>query len=135
MATQTQKDYFGAVGRRKTSIARVRIMKGNGQLTINGKPAAEYFNTMIMQKLLARPFEASKTTGQFTGTIKVLGGGKESQLGAVIHGIARALTKADPTLRTLVKKEGFLTRDPRAKERRKFGLAQSARAKKQSPKR
>lgn len=130
-----QNTYISSVGRRKEAVARVRLLKGNGQIIINGKPASEYFNSLLMQKLLVKPFDVSKTSGQFTGTVKVAGGGKESQLDAVILGIARALVKADATLRPSLKKEGYMTRDPRVKERRKFGLAQKARAKKQSPKR
>lgn len=123
------------VGRRKEAIARVRINSGQGQITINGKPIAEYFLGQVFQKLYTRPLELTKTLGKYSFSIKVEGGGKVAQLGAVIHGIARALAKSDPTLRVVLKREGLLTRDARVKERRKYGLAQKARAKKQSPKR
>lgn len=123
------------VGRRKEAVARVRLMEGNGQITVNGKPITEYFLGEIFQKLYNRPLELTKTIGKYSISVKLEGGGKISQLGAVIHGIARAIAKAEPTLRVVLKKEGFLTRDARSKERRKYGHAQKARAKKQSPKR
>ncbi|EKD85214.1 MAG: hypothetical protein ACD_38C00069G0016 [uncultured bacterium] len=123
------------VGRRKESKARVRVNPGNGQMTVNGKPIVEYFSGPIMQRIYSRPLEITKSAGKYAISIKVEGGGKVSQLGAVVHGIARVLAKTDPSLRTILKKEGFLTRDARAKERRKYGNAQKARAKKQSPKR
>ncbi|MBI2039988.1 30S ribosomal protein S9 [Candidatus Microgenomates bacterium] len=127
--------YTTAVGRRKEAVARVRISPGKGQITINGKPPTEYFSAPIFQKLYNRPFEITKLAGKYTISVKVEGGGVVSQLGAVIHGIARAITKAEPGLKLTLKKAGFLTRDARVKERRKYGHAQKARAKKQSPKR
>ncbi len=123
------------VGRRKEAVARVRLTDGNGQLTVNGKPITEYFSGPIFQKSYNRPLEITKTTSKYSISVKVLGGGTVSQLGAVVHGLARALAKVDPSLRTTLKREGLLTRDARVKERRKYGLAQKARAKKQSPKR
>ncbi len=123
------------VGRRKEASARVRLSPGNGQIIVNGKTIAEYFPGPILQKLYMKPLEITQTLKKFTITAKVEGGGQVSQLKAVIHGISRAIAKAEPTLRTIIKKEGLLTRDPRVKERRKYGLAQKARAKKQSPKR
>ena len=127
--------HINVVGRRKEAIARVRLLPGQGQITINGKPIAEYFLGPILQKLYLRPLEITKTTGKYTISVKVEGGGQVSQLGAIIHGIARAIVKENPSLRVILKKEGYLTRDPRAKERRKYGHAQKARAMKQSPKR
>jgi len=127
--------HINVVGRRKEAIARVRLLPGQGQITINGKPISEYFLGESLQKLYLRPLELTKTTGKYTISAKVEGGGQVSQLGAVIHGIARAIVKENPSLRVILKKEGFLTRDPRAKERRKYGHAQKARAMKQSPKR
>ncbi len=132
MAEQTNQ----AVGRRKESVARVRLFSGNGQLTVNGKPISDYFRGMIAQKTYQKPFELTKTLGKYTGTIKVLGGGYASQLGAVVHGISRTLEKlSKETNRPTLKKHGLLTRDSRAKERRKYGHAGKARAMKQSPKR
>jgi small subunit ribosomal protein S9 len=124
-----------AVGRRKEAVARVRLLTGNGQITINGKPIGEYFRGPIVQKEYQKPFEIAKVANKFSATILVKGGGAASQLGAVVHGLSRAVALADTTTRTLLKKEGLLTRDARARERRKYGLAQGARAKKQSPKR
>lgn len=123
------------VGRRKEAVARVRLMPGNGQITINGKPITEYFLGIIFQKFYNQPLEITKTANKYSISIKVEGGGKMAQLGAVIHGLARAIAKAEPDLRVVLKKEDLLTRDARAKERRKYGFAQKARAKKQSPKR
>jgi small subunit ribosomal protein S9 len=130
MANQTQ-----AIGRRKESVARVRVVEGNSQLIVNNKPISEVFGGMIFQRSYQKPFEVTKTLGKFTATIKVLGGGQKSQLDAIVHGLARALSKFSPENRAVLKTAGLLTRDPRVKERRKPGLAHKARAKKQSPKR
>lgn len=124
-----------AVGRRKASVARVRLFKGPGQITVNGKPIAEYFKGQVAQNLYQKPFALTQTLGQITGSVKVEGGGTSSQLDATILGIARALQNLDKNLRTQLKKAGLLTVDARVKERRKYGLAHKARAKKQSPKR
>jgi len=133
---QTKKDNgVITVGRRKEAIARVRLSPGQGIITVNGKPITEYFSGVLFQKKYQRPQEITKTTGKYTISAKVVGGGRISQVDAVVHGISRAIAKAEPTLRTLLKKEGLLTRDARVKERRKYGNAQKARAKKQSPKR
>ncbi|TSC63901.1 MAG: small subunit ribosomal protein S9 [Microgenomates group bacterium Gr01-1014_93] len=130
-----EKTYVSAVGRRKEAVARVRLLPGNSPITVNGKPIHEYFPGVVNQKFYQRPFEVVNLVGKYSGTIKVEGGGFSSQLGAVIHGISRALQIKEKDLRTPLKKAGLLTRDPRAKERRKYGNAQKARAKKQSPKR
>jgi|SRR3989344_601222 len=128
--------YTVAVGRRKEAVARVRIIKGVAPLTVNGKPIHEYFKGEVFQKLYQKPFDVTKLTGKYTGSILVEGGGSMSQLGAVVHGLSRALALVeDKEYRGALKKEGFLTRDARVKERRKYGNAQKARAKKQSPKR
>ena len=123
------------VGRRKEANARVRLGPGNGQIIVNGKSIAEYFAGPILQKLYMKPLEITQSAKKFTISVKVEGGGQVSQLKAVIHGIARAIAKQTPALRTILKKEGLLTRDARVKERRKYGHAQKARAMKQSPKR
>lgn len=131
-----EKSNFQAVGRRKESVVRVRLFKGQGPLMLNDKPIGEYFRGEIAQKKYQKPFVLTNTLGQITGTIKVLGGGASSQLDATVHGIAKALELFDrEQLRPILKKAGLLTRDPRVKERRKYGLAHAARAKKQSPKR
>ena len=135
MTDSPEPKYITAVGRRKEAMARIRVTAGNGQIIINGKPIGEYFSGLVFQKIYSKPLEITKTMGKYSISVKVEGGGKVSQLGAVVHGISRALVKAEPALKTVLKKEGFLTRDARVKERRKYGHAQKARAKKQSPKR
>lgn len=132
---RSNMDLISTVGRRKEAIARVRLSLGKGLITVNGKPIAEYFSGVLFQKKYQRPQEVTKTEGKYTISAKVVGGGRISQVDAVIHGISRAIAKIDPTLRTLLKKDGLLTRDARVKERRKYGHAQKARAMKQSPKR
>lgn len=126
---------YQSIGRRKEAVARVRLFEGNGQMIVNGKPISEFFRGVLYQKLYQRPFELTKTLGKYTASIKIVGGGSASQLQAVIHGISRSLSKASLEYRQVLKKQGLLTRDPRVKERRKYGLAHKARAKKQSPKR
>lgn len=126
---------ISTVGRRKEAIARVRLMEGNGQITVNGKPIGEYFSGILFQKKYQKPLEITRTSGKYTITAKVVGGGRVSQIDAVVHGISRAIAKQSGELRTLLKREGLLTRDARAKERRKYGHAGKARAMKQSPKR
>ena len=129
-------NYFQAVGRRREAVARVRLVKGQGQLTVNGKPIAEYFTGLVAQKQYQKPFELTQTVGELSGSVKVLGGGFSSQLDATIHGIARALNILDKDKhRGILKSNGLLTRDPRSRERRKMGQGGRARAKKQSPKR
>ncbi|MBI2011277.1 30S ribosomal protein S9 [Candidatus Daviesbacteria bacterium] len=125
-----------AIGRRKEAVARVRIFKGVGQMIVNGKPISEYFKGVVFQKFYQKPFEVTGSLGQYTATVKVEGGGVISQLGAIVHGLARALDQINKeTFHSPLKKAKLLTRDPRVKERRKYGLAHKARAKKQSPKR
>lgn len=131
-----EKNYHQAVGRRKEAVARVRVMVGQGAVSINGLPIHEYFRGPIFQKSYQKPFELTKTLGKYTATIKVSGGGVVSQLGAVVHGLSRALSLVDPEKhRSPLKAAGLLTRDPRVRERRKVGQGGKARAKKQSPKR
>ncbi|MBU1127224.1 MAG: 30S ribosomal protein S9 [Patescibacteria group bacterium] len=131
-----KKKFIYAIGRRKTASARVRLFAGKGESLVNGKPLKDYFSGEVFKTLLEKPFEATETKGKYFITSKVLGSGKQAQLGAVVHGIARALEKENRgKFRPLLKQAGLLTRDSRMKERRKPGLAQSARAKKQSPKR
>lgn len=127
--------YVDAHGRRKEATARARLFKGKGQNFINGKALDNYFPTPVPQAKLKRPFEITKTVGGYYATIKVDGSGKSGQLDAVIHAISNALAKTSKEFRPLLKRAGLLTRDPRVKERRKYGLAQKARKGKQSPKR
>jgi len=113
---------YNATGRRKTSIAQVSMMPGNGKITVNKKPVETYFPREVLRMIIRQPLELVGATGKHDITIKVVGGGPTGQAGAVRHGISRALTKMDADLRGKLKKEGFLTRDPREKERKKYGL-------------
>lgn len=131
----TVNRYVGAHGRRKEAVARVRLFTGKGEILVNEKPINDYFAGAIAQSRWQKPFVLTKSENSYHATIKVLGSGKNSQLDAVIHGISRALNSANPEFRSVLKKAGLLRRDPRVRERRKYGLAQSARKGKQSPKR
>ncbi len=113
---------YNATGRRKTSIAQVSMMPGSGKITVNKKPVETYFPREVLRMIIRQPLELVGATGKHDITIKVEGGGPTGQAGAVRHGISRALTKMDADLRGRLKKEGFLTRDPREKERKKYGL-------------
>jgi len=120
--------YFEAVGRRKTSIARVRIVPDGDGIIVNTKPYKEYFPTLEMQKIAEDAFRKTRPETRFSVSAKLKGGGIHSQSEALRHGISRALTLFDPELRQKLKKAGFLRRDPRVKERRKFGLKKARRA-------
>lgn len=136
--TKTKKvtDYIYATGRRKTAVARVRLYKKSGDMIVNDMPVGKYFPTSVAAKLFIKPFEVTNTVGKFSFSAKVEGSGKSAQLGALVHGLSRALASVDPAAyRTLLKKAGLLTRDPRMKESRKVGTGGKARRKKQSPKR
>lgn len=136
LTIKKKEKYIFSVGRRKRSVARINLYKGKGQIIINGKPAEKYFSGIAAKEIYLKPFSLTGTEGQFYATAKIVGGGKSSQMGAFIHGVARAFNKLDSQkYRPLMKKNGLLTRDPREKERRKPGNAQKARKKKQSPKR
>jgi small subunit ribosomal protein S9 len=129
-------DYFYAVGRRKESRARVRLYRGKGENTINGKPAFEYFSSEIAKRALTKPFGATESSDKYYYSAKVVGGGKESQLSAVILGVSRALVKVLPEKnKPVLRKLGLLTRDSRVRQRRMVGTGGKARRKKQSPKR
>ena len=119
---------FAGTGRRKNSIARVRIMPGKGNFTINGRDINDYLNTDVLRTLAKQPFAVSGTEGKFDTIVKVEGGGLSGQAGAIRHGIARALLQVDGDFRPVLKKAGFLTRDPRMKERKKYGLKAARRA-------
>lgn len=141
--------FYQAIGRRKEATATIRlypkiagdIRRGDllikkGTIVVNDKPIEDYWPGKVAEVEYLEPFRTTNTLGRFTVSAKISGSGKSSQLGAFVHGVARALEKVDPhKFRPILKKKGFLTRDARVKERRKAGLAQSARAKKQSPKR
>jgi len=125
-----------SVGRRKTAVARIRLFWGKGEILVNNKPIAEYFPGVVAKALWIRPFVVTDTSGKYHASIKVEGSGKNAQLEAVAHGLARALDKENKELyHAFLKKHKLLTRDPRAKERRKVGQMGKARKKKQSPKR
>lgn len=129
--------YYQAVGRRKTASALVRLqVNGSGKIIVNQKPIEEYFPGEVAKKLYSEPLVLTNNPDRFDIFAKIEGSGKSAQLGAFIHGLSRALQEVSrENYRPLLKKRGFLTRDPRARERRKPGQAGRARAKKQSPKR
>ena len=112
---------YNATGRRKTSVARVNLAPGNGQITINDKPADVYFPRETLRMVIRQPIDLAGITGKYDVQVKVAGGGLSGQAGAVRHGIARAIVDMNSDLRLRLKKEGFLTRDPREKERKKYG--------------
>lgn len=119
--------YYGT-GRRKTSVARVRVIPGQGNITINGKTLEDYFGRKVLQTIVKQPLVLLGVEGKYDVVANVDGGGNSGQAGAIRHGIARALQVADPSYRPSLKKAGFLTRDPRMKERRKYGLKKARKA-------
>ncbi len=119
--------YWGT-GRRKTAVARVRLIPGEGNIIINGKPMEEYFPNLTRRLLVMQPLELTGMKGRFDVISRVHGGGITGQAGAVRLGIARALVQANPDLRPVLRKAGFLTRDPRMKERKKYGLHKARKA-------
>lgn len=119
--------YYGT-GRRKKSIARVRLVPGTGDIIINERTLDDYFGLETLKVIVRQPLVITKTEGQFNTIVSVRGGGFTGQAGAVRHGIARALLQADLELRPSLKKAGYLTRDPRMKERKKYGLKKARRA-------
>jgi small subunit ribosomal protein S9 len=122
-----QKDQITAVGRRKTAIARVLLQAGNGQITVNGRPLQVHLPRATLQYIATQPFRAVGGA-RFAVLAKVAGGGITGQAGAISHALARALVKSDPALRPLLRKAGLLTRDPRVKERKKYGLKRARKA-------
>jgi len=119
--------YYGT-GRRKKSVARVRLVPGDGNITINDRSLDNYFGLETLKVIVKQPLVLTDTLGKFDVICKVAGGGFTGQAGAIRHGIARALLKADEEFRPILKKAGFLTRDPRMKERKKYGLKKARRA-------
>ncbi len=119
--------YF-ATGRRKESVARVRLVPGEGRIIINGRPLDEYFGLETLRMIVRQPLELTGTLDRFDIIVRVVGGGFTGQAGAIRHGISRALVTADMTYRPQLKKSGYLTRDPRMKERKKYGLKKARRA-------
>ena len=127
---RTKKDtnVFYGTGRRKTSIARVRLMNGKGNITINGKTLEEYLPSDILKTIVKQPLNVTSTEGKFDIIVKVEGGGLSGQAGAIRHGISRALVVASEENKAALKAAGFLTRDPRMKERKKPGLKKARKA-------
>ncbi len=119
---------FMGTGRRKESVARVRLIPGSGQVTINGKAMDRYFGLDTLKLIVRQPLEATETLDRFDVIARVHGGGFSGQAGAIRHGIARALVLAEPSYRTVLKRHGYLTRDSRMKERKKYGLKKARRA-------
>ena len=122
------KPYFYGTGRRKSSVARVRLYPGTGKITINGRDIDDYFGLETLKLIINQPFGVTSTMGKYDIVANVNGGGISGQAGAIRHGVSRALLLADDTYRPLLKKAGFLTRDPRMKERKKYGLKAARRA-------
>ena len=125
MATKIQ--YYGT-GRRKKSVARVRLVPGEGNVLINDRSLGDYFGLETLKVIVKQPLVLTETAAKFDVLCKVVGGGFTGQAGAIRHGISRALLKADEEFRPVLKKAGFLTRDPRMKERKKYGLKKARKA-------
>ena len=127
MAKKSTDRYYGT-GRRKKSIARVYLVPGKGNITINKRDIDDYFGLETLKVIVRQPLAATETTEKFDVLVNVRGGGYTGQAGAIRHGIARALLQADADFRPILKKAGYLTRDPRMKERKKYGLKAARRA-------
>lgn len=134
-STPKKSAFIYARGRRKTAVARVRLFKKSGETLVNNLPIAKYFPGAVAQKVYQEPFILCNVLDKYYATIKVVGSGKYGQIDAVVHGLSRALTVANPDFRPLLKKRGLLTRDPRTRQRRMIGKGGKSRRKKQSPKR
>jgi small subunit ribosomal protein S9 len=129
MADKQAATYFYGTGRRKTAVARVRLLPGTGEITVNGKTAREYFGGRDQHQLQIRmPLRLTGTLERFDVSVRVVGGGVSGQVGAIRHGVARALLRFDDELRPTLKVAKMLTRDPRAKERKKVGLKRARKA-------
>lgn len=122
------KPYFYGTGRRKSSVARVRVYEGTGKITINGRDIDDYFGLETLKLIVRQPLDLTETDGKFDIVCTVAGGGVTGQAGAIRHGLSRALLLFNAELRPALKKAGFLTRDPRMKERKKYGLKAARRA-------
>ena len=125
---KAEKKYYYGTGRRKNAIARVRITEGTGKITVNGKDIEEYFGLETLKVIVKQPLTVTNTLSKYDVISTVKGGGFTGQAGAVRHGIARALNEADIEYRPLLKSNGFLRRDPRMKERKKYGLKKARKA-------
>ncbi len=127
MAKKENVVFYGT-GRRKSSVARVRLVEGNGKITINGKDIDEFFGLETLKVIVRQPFVVTNTASKYDVICTVKGGGFTGQAGAIRHGIARALNEANQEYRPALKSNGFLTRDPRMKERKKYGLKKARKA-------
>ena len=127
MANKDNIVYYGT-GRRKSSIARVRIVEGSGKITVNGQDIDEFFGLETLKVIVKQPLTVTNTTAKYDVIATVKGGGTTGQAGAIRHGIARALNEANTEFRPILKTNGFLTRDPRMKERKKYGLKKARKA-------
>ena len=125
---ESKQPYFYGTGRRKSSVARVRVYAGSGNITINGRDINDYFGLETLKLIVKQPLILTENAEKFDIICTVAGGGVTGQAGAIRHGLSRALLLADPELRPILKKAGFLTRDPRMKERKKYGLKAARRA-------
>lgn len=128
MAKKSDNIVFLGTGRRKKSIARVRLVEGKGNITVNGKTLDEYFGTEVLKVIVKQPLVATNTLDKYDVICKVVGGGFTGQAGAIRHGIARALLQVNSEFRPILKSNGFLTRDARMKERKKYGLKKARKA-------
>ncbi len=124
----SKKEYFYGTGRRKESVASVRVYEGTGKIAINGRDIDDYFGLETLKLIVRQPMTLTETVGKYDLVIKVVGGGVSGQAGAIRHGLARALVVADEANKPVLKKAGLLTRDPRMKERKKYGLKAARRA-------
>jgi small subunit ribosomal protein S9 len=120
--------YHYGLGRRKCAVARVRLLPGDGRVTVNGKPVAEYFGRPSLEAMVRAPLEEAALPTAYSVVVKVVGGGHAGQAGAIRHGVARALVRMDEALRPVMRRGGFLTRDSRVKERKKYGLKRARKA-------
>ena len=125
---ESKQQYFYGTGRRKSSVARVRVYPGSGSITINGRSIDDYFGLETLKLIVRQPLTLTDTVEKFDIVATVAGGGVTGQAGAIRHGLSRALLQASDEYRPLLKKAGFLTRDPRMKERKKYGLKKARRA-------
>jgi small subunit ribosomal protein S9 len=123
-----KQSYFYGTGRRKTSVARVKLTAGNGAIIVDGTPFEERFPSLEHQRIITQPFIATESSGKYNAVIKVEGGGITGQSGAIAHGISRALVQADERYKPVLRQNGLLTRDARAKERKKPGLKRARKA-------
>ncbi|MBI4299509.1 MAG: 30S ribosomal protein S9 [Chloroflexi bacterium] len=122
------QNYVTAAGRRKTAVARIRLLSGNGTVVVNGKPMAQFFGRATLHNEVLQPLRVTGTADKYNVMVRVEGGGTSGQAGAIRHGIARALVRIDEEFKKVLRQHGLLTRDPRMKERKKYGLKRARKA-------